>query len=123
MAYVGKTLILVDNSLLKIATINKSIKAYCTFIVSILKVQYGIPYSYIVTFSYDPIFNISNMINAEGYNKGESPFYYRINGNNIELYLDAVTYSPFAINPLTLSTNYIPVYEVANIDIADLIRL
>ena len=67
-----------SKSLFLLASFSSDDKFIATFVISVNKTQYVQPYSYIVSFSYNPSYGLSNALNTNGkYSKGVTPFYYK----------------------------------------------
>ena len=91
-------------SLFRLTSFSTSSKIYAVFVVSINKTQYLQPYSYIVNFSYNSAFGMSNALNTNGkYSKGATPFYYKQTSNTIQLFISTETYCPIGIIPLSVT--------------------
>ena len=87
-----------------LASFSANNKFIATFVISVNKTQYVEPYSYIVSFSYNPSYGLSNALNTNGkYSKGATPFYYKQTSNTIQLFISTETYCPIDIIPLSVT--------------------
>ena len=109
--------------LFRLTSFSTSSKIYAVFVVSINKTQYLQPYSYIVNFSYNSAFGMSNALNTNGkYSKGETPFYYKQSGSTIDLFIETETYCPLDIIPLSVTGGTIT-FEESSEEVGTLSRL
>ena len=93
-----------SKSLFLLASFSSNSKFIATFVISVNKTQYVQPYSYIVSFSYNPSYGLSNALNTNGkYSKGATPFYYKQTSNTIQLFINTETYCPIDIIPLSVT--------------------
>ena len=93
-----------SKSLFLLASFSSDGKFIATFVISVNKTQYVQPYSYIVSFSYNPSYGLSNALNTNGkYSKGATPFYYKQTSNTIQLFINTETYCPIDIIPLSVT--------------------
>ena len=93
-----------SKSLFLLASFSSNDKFIATFVISVNKTQYVQPYSYIVSFSYNPSFGLSNALNTNGkYSKGVTPFYYKQTSSTIQLFINTETYCPIDIIPLSVT--------------------
>lgn len=93
-----------SKSLFLLASFSSNGKFIATFVISVNKTQYVQPYSYIVSFSYNPSYGLSNALNTNGkYSKGVTPFYYKQTNGIIQLFINIETYCPIDIIPLSVT--------------------
>lgn len=93
-----------SKSLFLLASFSSKGKFIATFVISVNKTQYVQPYSYIVSFSYNPSYGLSNALNTNGkYSKGVTPFYYKQTNGIIQLFINTETYCPIDIIPLSVT--------------------
>ena len=109
--------------LFRLTSFSAGSKIYAVFVVSINKTQYLQPYSYIVNFSYNSAYGMSNALNTNGkYSKGETPFYYKQSGSTIDLFIETETYCPIDIIPLSVTGGTIT-FEESSEEVGTLSRL
>ena len=112
-----------SKSLFLLASFSSNGKFIATFVISVNKTQYVQPYSYIVSFSYNPSYGLSNALNTNGkYSKGATPFYYKQTGSTIQLFINTETYCPIDIIPLSVTGGTIT-FEESSEEVGTLSRL